>query len=273
VPFFLGRAALCFTVWLVLSIALNRLSARHDRTGSPRLVKRMRFLSGPGLALYALTMTFAAVDWVMSLEPHWFSTIYGLMFVVGQGLATLAFAITASAWLSRREPFSRWLSADHFHDIGKLMFAFVLLWAYVAYSQYLIVWSANLAEETPWYLHRSGPGWRPVAMFLIAFHFALPFLVLLSRKVKRTVPLLAAVALLLLAMRFVDLVWLIVPAFHPEALHLSWLDLAAPVAMGGLWVGLFVGQLKGRPLISLHDARLHGELELPVAGRQGAPGA
>ena len=259
--FFLIRAALYFAIWAGLAWRLNGLAARNDQLGSEKLKRKMRIVSGPGIALYGFSLTFAAVDWAMSLEPHWFSTIYGVMFIVGQVLATLAFSIATSAWLSRREPFTRWMKADYYHDLGKLMFAFVLLWAYVAYSQYLIIWSANLSEETPWYLHRATGGWERIALFLIVFHFALPFCALLSRKTKRNSKLLAAIAVFLLALRFVDLYWLVIPAFHPGELHFHWLYVATPVAMGGVWLGVFVQQLKGRPLISLQDAKLETLLE------------
>jgi hypothetical protein len=233
-----------------------RFGNRLDRDNDKTVALRMRTVAAPGLALYVVALTLASVDWVMSLEPHWFSTLYGLIFVVGQGLATFAFAIVVSAWLARREPFSRWLRPDHFHDLGKLQFAFVFLWAYLAYSQYLIVWTGNLAEETPWYLHRSSHGWQVVAIFLIGLHFALPFAVLLMRKVKRTPRMLAAVAGWLLLMRLVDLYWLIVPAFHQEGLYLSWMDLSAPLALGALWLAAFAHQLARRPLESARDAGL-----------------
>lgn len=262
VPFWLGRAALYFVLWTLLATLQNRISARLDREPGEALERRARGLAGVGIGVYVLTMSFAAVDWAMSLEPHWFSTLYGLMFVVGHGLSTFAFVIVVAAWLARREPFSRWITADHFHDLGKLLFAFVMLWAYLAYSQYLIIWSGNLAEETPWYLHRSGNGWQTIALTLVFLHFFLPFALLLLRKTKRTPRLLAGVAAGLFVMRLVDMGWLIVPAFHPGGLHLAWMDLALPVAMGGLWVGMFISQLKGRPLISLQDAGLTGELEL-----------
>jgi hypothetical protein len=197
----------------------------------------------------------------MSLEPHWFSTIYGVMFIVGDGLATLAFAIVVSAWLFRRAPFDRWLAPDHFHDLGKLLFAFVMLWAYVAYSQYLIIWSGNLSEETPWYVNRTGHGWDKLALLVVVLHFALPFLVLLSRRVKRNPSLLAKVALALLVLRLADLYWLVLPAFYPDRLTLHWLHVTVPVAIGGVWVILFVGELKGRPLLSLQDAELANALE------------
>jgi hypothetical protein len=261
VPFFVARAVLYFAIWIGLGTILLRYSARQDRTGDPGPGRRARTLAGPGLALYGLSMTFAAFDWAMSLEPHWFSTMYGVIFLVGQVLSTLAFSIVAAAWLKRREPFTRFLGAGHFHDLGNLMFAFVLLWAYVNFSQYLIIWMGNLSEETPWILHRTGRGWQNVALFLIGFHFLVPFLLLLSRRTKRSTQVLAAVAGLLIVMRYADLYWLIGPAFHREGFEVSALDLVTPVALGGLWLAWFVQQLKGRPLLSLQDAALQGSLE------------
>jgi hypothetical protein len=262
-PFFLARTALFFALWIGSAVLMLRLSTKSDRTGDPRHERRARFFSGPLLGIYSVTMTLAAVDWAMSLEPHWFSTMYGVIFVVGQVLSTLAFAIVASSWLHRREPFSRWLSADHFHDLGNLMFAFVLLWAYTSFSQFLIVWSGNIGEETPWYLARTRGGWQSVALALAIFHFAVPFLLLLWRRIKRDTAVLPYVAILLLAMRFVDLFWLVGPSFHPEGLSIHWLDVVLPIALGGLWLAFFVQQLKGRPLLSLQDAQLEAMLEQP----------
>ena len=221
----------------------------------------MRTLSGPGLALYGLAMTFAAVDWGMSLEPHQFSTIYGARFVVGQALSTLALAIVLAGMLRRRAPFERWLGAGHFHDLGKLLFAFVMLWAYLAFSEFLIIWSGNLAEETPFYLRRMHGIWGFTAAALIALHFFLPFGLLLSRGLKRNPELLSKVAWWILAMRLVDFYWLLVPGFEQR----SWLVyLQVPLllaALGGLWLAALVRGLRGRPLMSLHDAHLEATLE------------
>jgi len=253
---FLLRATGYFALWGLLAWAMCRFGDRLDRADDEASARRMRAVAAPGLALYAVALTLASVDWAMSLEPHWFSTLYGLIFVVGQGLATFAFAIVMTAWLARREPYSRWLRTDHFHDLGKLLFAFVFLWAYLGYSQYLIIWTGNLAEETPWYLHRSSHGWQAIAIFLIALHFVLPFAVLLTRKVKRTPRLLAGVAAWMLLMRLVDLVWLIVPAFHHDGLYLSWMDVVAPLALGALWLSQFARLLARRPERSARDAAL-----------------
>jgi hypothetical protein len=253
---FLLRAAGYFALWGLLAWAMCRFGDRLDRDADEGVARRMRAVAAPGLGLYVVALTLAAVDWAMSLEPHWFSTLYGLIFVVGQGLATFAFAIVLSAWLVRREPHASLLRTSHFHDLGKLLFAFVFLWAYLGYSQYLIIWTGNLAEETPWYLHRSSHGWQAIAIFLIALHFVLPFAVLLTRKVKRTPGLLAAVAGWLLLMRLVDLYWLIVPAFHHEGLYLHWMDVVAPLALGALWLSQFARLLARRPERSARDAQL-----------------
>jgi hypothetical protein len=261
IGFFLVRVVIYFALWIGFAWMNLRLSAKQDRTGDAGPERRARTLAGPGLAVYALTVTFAAVDWAMSLEPHWFSTMYGLIFIVGQVLSTLCFSVVAASWLQKREPFKRFLGTAHFQDLGNLMFAFVMLWAYVNFSQFLIIWSGNLSEETPWYLHRIGNGWQALALTLVGFHFFVPFFLLLMRRMKRNAEYLALVALLLMVMRFLDLYWLIAPAFHRSGFEIGWLDLLTPVAMGGLWLAFFIQNLKGRPLISLQDAHLEGLLE------------
>jgi len=256
VPFFTARTLAYFAIWALLIFFLNRWSKLQDQSGDLMLTRRLRQLSGPSLVLYVLTLTFASVDWVMSLDPHWYSTIYGVLFVVGQGLLTLAFAIVVVARLSQHPPLAEVMGAKHFHDLGNLMFAFVLLWAYVSFSQFLIIWSGNLPEEIPWYLHRLHGGWQWLSLALVVFHFALPFVLLLSRKMKRRVELLVKVAVGMIVMRFLDLFWLIAPSFHAEAFALHWLDVAAPVGIGGLWIAYFVRQLKDRPLLPLRDPRV-----------------
>jgi hypothetical protein len=256
VPFFVTRTALYFAAWIGAAYLLNKWSLEHDRAGEPAVTRRLRFLSGPGLVLYGLTVTFASIDWVMSLEPHWLSTIYGILFIVGQGLATLAFVIIVLSLLADREPLSKVISASHFHDLGNLLLAFVMLWTYIAFSQYLIIWSGNLPEEIPWILHRTTGGWEWIGLLLVPFHFVLPFLLLLSRDTKRKARMLFKVALLIFLMRLVDLFWLVAPAFHPSGLSLHWMDLAATIGVGGIWIAVFVWQLKGRPILPRHDPRL-----------------
>jgi hypothetical protein len=253
VPFFLVRAAIYFGVWNGIVFLLNKWSLEQDASGDLLIARRMQKLGAAGLLGYGLTITFASFDWMMSLEPHWFSTIYGVLIIGGQGLVAMAFAIIALAWLSRRPPLNELVTPNHFHDLGNLLLAFTMLWAYFGFSQYLIIWSGNLPEEAEWYLHRSAHGWQLVALALVAFHFAVPFLLLLLRVTKRRGETLAKVAALILVMRYVDLFWLTQPAFYQERLHVHWLDLLLPASLGALWLGVFVYQLRGRALLPLHD--------------------
>jgi len=257
-PFFYGRAVFYFAVWMILAYFLNQWSAKLDETKDNQLIRRMQYVSGIGLLLYGLTVTFAAVDWVMSLEPHWFSTMYGLLFIVGQGVTVLAFLVIVLGYLEPWEPYSGVLRPQHFHDYGNLLLAFVMLWGYTAFSQFLIIWSGNLPEENVWYVHRMGNGWQYWAGFLLVFHWAVPFVLLLSRKTKRHARTLALVALGLILMRLADLYWLIAPAFQQgEEGHFTfhWMYVAAPLGIGGIWLWYFLGQLKSRPQLPMGDER------------------
>jgi hypothetical protein len=261
-PFFLGRAAFYFSIWMLLAFLLNKYSDGQDRSNSDGTWKpRLQAASAIGILLYGLTATFASVDWVMSLDPHWFSTIYGVMFMVGGALTAMSFVIVVLARLSRTEPMAALLKPGHFHDLGNLMFAFVMLWAYVSFSQYLIIWSGNLPEEIPWYLHRFHGTWGFVALTLLVFHFGFPFLLLLIRGIKQKAQVLAGVAMGMLFMRLVDLVWVVTPSFHGEHVSLHWMDLTLPLGIGGLWVAYFAFQLGRRPLrpVEAHLLESHAE--------------
>src|SRR6185295_17731870 len=203
-PFFLVRAAIYFLIWNGLSYLLNAWSLEQDRTGDPRLARKMQLLSGGGLVAYGITITFASFDWLMSIEPHWFSTMYGVLVIGGQGLVAMAFLICALVWLTRRPPLDRVVVSSHFHDLGNLMLAFVMLWAYFSFSQYLIIWAGDLPHEIGWYQHRLQTGWRVVGALLVMVHFVVPFLVLLSRQVKRQRAILEIVAIGILTVRLVD---------------------------------------------------------------------
>ena len=260
VPFFLVRAALYFAAWSIVVHYMNRWSLEQDRDGSPAVALRIEQLSRGGLVLIGLTMSFAAVDWMMSLEPHWFSTIYGMLVIGGQAVSAMAFAIPVIALLSvEGGPLGGVVKRDQIHDLGKLLFAFVMVWTYFGLSQFLIIWSADLPEETPWYLKRSAGGWQHVALAIVLVHFVLPFAALLSREVKRNPRALAAIAAVVVVARLVDLFWMVTPAFHPGRLTLHWMDVLAPVGLGGIWFWLFVWQLRGRPLLAVHDPSLPGE--------------
>lgn len=255
IPFFLARTAIYFIIWGLFAHFLSKLSAEQDRTGEPGIARKLEVISGPGLAVMGLTITFSAVDWVMSLDPHWFSTLFGFNFMVGNVLTTLAVMICVLAYLRDRKPLAGLLQPSHFHDLGNLMMAFVILWAYMALSQYLIIWSGNLPEEITWYIDRTATGWVVVGVVLVVFHFAVPFLVLLSRQTKRSVESLVRVAAFLLVMRLIDLLWTVAPTLHHERFRVSWMDLAAPIGIGGLWLAGFIRGLKEQPLLPLKDPR------------------
>jgi hypothetical protein len=267
-PFFLLRTALYFGVWNAIAYFLNRWSLEQDRSPDPRIAQRMQMLSGGGLVAYGLTLTFASFDWVMSLDPHWFSTIYGVLFMGGQGLTALAFLVIALAWLSRREPLNTIVVPSHFHDLGNLMLAFVMLWAYFSFSQYLIIWAGNLPEEIEWYVHRLHTSWRAIAVALVAFHFVVPFVLLLSRAVKRHAGVLVKVAIGILAVRLIDLFWLVAPEFHTHGVSVSWLDVVLPASMFSLWLGCFVRQLRGRAILPIYDPEFDETLG-PIIEREG----
>lgn len=256
VPFFLVRAVFYFAVWILVAALFRRWSLEQDHDDDPRLTLRMELLSRGGLVLYGLTVTFAAIDWIMSLEPHWFSTVYGLLVMGGQGLAAFAFAVPLAVLLSRQSSVGRFFGPAQFHDLGNLMLGFTMIWAYLSFSQLLIIWSGNLPEETTWYLNRSQGGWRVVGFGLLFLHFALPFGVLLSRRLKRTGTKLALVALWLLVMRFVDLYWLVGPAFSPASAVPHLLDFTAVIGIGGIWLWFFIGRLVANPVLPLRDPSL-----------------
>jgi hypothetical protein len=205
------------------------------------------------LLFLVLTVTFASVDWVMSLDPHWFSTIFGLLTVAGQGLSALALAIAVLSLLATTEPLAAFLTPRHFHDLGKLLLAFVMLWAYLSFSQFLIIWSGNLPEEIPWYIERLRGAWGYVSLLLVIGHFALPFALLLSRDLKRNRALLAKVALFVIVMRFVDIVWLVAPVFEHHGFPIHWMNVVLPLGIAGIWMFLFVRNLRSRALLPLND--------------------
>jgi hypothetical protein len=267
-PFFLVRAAIYFVVWNGLAFLLNKWSKEQDETGDRAIAIRMQRLSGGGLILYAITVTFASFDWMMSRDPHWFSTIYGALVMGGQGLVTLAFQIIMLVYLSRRKPMSEALTTTYLHDLANLMFAFTVLWAYFSFSQYLIIWSGNLPEEIEWYLHRLHGGWQAIGIALVVVHFAAPFFLLLMRGIKRNPALVTKVAMLLIVARLLDLFWLIAPETHHEGVVFSWMDLVIPAALFALWVGLYLQQLRQRPLLPLHDPQFEEALGPVFAGEK-----
>jgi hypothetical protein len=253
------RAAANFAIWMLFAFLLRRWSIQQDGTADRAPTRRLQRLSGPGLAIVFLTATFAAVDWAMSLEPAWYSTIYGAMVIVGWGLETFAFVVLVAILLSRYEPISRVATPGILSDLGNLMLAFVMLWAYMAFSQFLIVWCGNLVEEIPWYLRRTRGGWEWVALALILFHFFVPFFFLLFRETKLRSQALFGVATGVVIMHLIDLCWLVLPAQSEDPLRpaLHWASFAivslATLGVGGVWVWFFLWGLKGKSLIPLNS--------------------
>jgi hypothetical protein len=276
VPFFLGRAVFYFAVWVFLARLVNHWSRRLDAGPDLKLERKTRSLGGLGLVLHGFALTFSAVDWALSLNPHWLSTIWGVMFMVGQVLSALCLMVVLLARLGEEEPLRMVARRGTVHDLGKLMLAFTMLWAYLHLSQFLIIWSGNIAEETPFYLARLHGAWKAVAWVLLLFHFTVPFLLLLSRDLKRNARSLAQLAGALFLLRFVDLYWLVGPDLaghhggegHGGGFHIVYVT--AVLGMGGAWLWSFFGTLKDRPLLPVGDPEIRELLEQPVGGAHGS---
>jgi hypothetical protein len=269
VTFWLVRAAVYFVFWWFCSMLLNKWSAAQDRNElgvTEADTRRFRVVSAPGLVFFILLMSLAAVDWLMSLDPHWYSTIYGLILVVGQALAALSFAVAVLVLLSPREPMSGVLRTRHFHDLGKLMLALVMLWAYFSFSQFLIIWAGNLPEEIPYYLERLHGGWKYLSLVLVIGHFGLPFCLLLSADLKKRPNLLARVAWFIVAIRLYDVIWLVAPGFNQGAFPITLANVGIPVALAGAWVFLFAGQLRKHALLPVNDPYFKQMLAQPQHG-------
>ncbi|SRR6266496_214605 len=251
-PGFIARSALYFLIWNVISFFLTRWSREQDSPHSRDNTGRFKALSGPGILLYAFTISFAAIDWVMSLDPSWISTIYGLLILIGQLLSALCFAIVMERILFRYKPMSELLKPEQVHDHGKFMLAFLMVWAYFSFSQWLIIWAGNLPEEITWYMKRLHGGWGGVGLVLVVFHFVVPFVLLLSRPLKRDITRLVWLAVWVLLMRWVDLFWIIEPNFA-DTFRVTIAELVVPIAMGGFWLWYFCRNLAAMPLVPAYD--------------------
>jgi hypothetical protein len=255
---FIIRAIVYFAIWIFFAWLLNQWSAEQD--AGREVHSKISRLCAPGLIVYVFTVTFSSVDWAESLTTHWYSTMWGFLFVAMQGLATIAFVILVLAALSRREPMSRVLKPVHFHDLGKMLLMFVMLWAYFSFSQLLIVWAGDLTTEISWYIHRMYTSWGWIGGALIVLQFIIPFLLLLSRPLKRNHRLLCAVGGLVLFMRYLELLWIVMPNYYQNGFRFHWLYLAAPLALGGLWCADFLWELGKRPLLPEHAPNLEAAL-------------
>jgi len=259
--FFTLRAVIYFVIWIGLAYLLNKWSAQQDETGDLRLAQKMGAISGPGIILWGIAITYGCIDWVMSLEPHWYSTIYGMIFMIVGCLAAMSFGLFVLRRLADTEPVKDSVSAPEFNDLGNLLFAFTMLWAYLNFDQFLIIWAGDIKDEIPWFMTRAFGVWGGVAVFLLVMHFFVPFLLLLQKPIKRRLRTLSFVAGYMVLLGLVDIYWLIMPAFHKNHPELNILDLLAILGIGGLWVAAFFRQLAKMPLLPLHDPRFEGALQ------------
>ena len=257
---FIIRAVFYFAIWNLLSFLLTKWSKQADRPGAPDNTQRFKAVSGPGLILYSFTISFAAIDWVMSLDPSWVSTIFGLIILIGEVLSAMCFAVVVERILFNYKPMSEILKPDFVHDHGKWMLAFTMVWAYFNFSQWLIIWAGNLPAEITFYLKRLSGGWGLIGLTLVLFHFAVPFGILLSRPFKRDIHRLAWLAAWLMLMRYLDLFWIIEPNFS-NTLRFTVADVIVPVAIGGIWLAYFFRNLAALPLLSAYDPDAHEVLE------------
>jgi hypothetical protein len=249
---FFIRAIIYFAIWNVLSFLLSKWSKQTDRPTAPNNSSRFKAVSGPGLILYAFTISFAAIDWVMSLDPTWISTMFGLIILIGELLSAMCFAVVVERILVNYKPMSEMLKPDFVHDHGKWMLTFIMVWAYFSFSQWLIIWAGNLPEEISFYLKRLNGGWGWIGLSLVLFDFVVPFAVLLSRPFKRNIRKLVWVAIGLIVMRYVDLFWIIEPNFS-STFRITIADIVVPIAIGGIWLWYFFRNLASLPLLPAYD--------------------
>jgi len=265
VTFFIIRAVIYFALWFTLSKILYNLSLKQDKDPDEKYILRMRQLSAPGMVIFALSITFAAFDWMMSVEPHWFSTIYGVYFFSGAFLTIISFIVLMAQILRSRGFLVNEITIEHYHDLGKMFFAFLIFWGYIGFSQYFLIWYANIPEETIWYIVRWEHGWNYITMLLVLGHFTLPFFILLLRSVKRNLILMKIIAIWILVMHLFDVYWLISPALsHGHGPHASWIDFTVILGIGGFFIWNFWNNLSNHPLVPIGERRLEASIKFKV---------
>jgi hypothetical protein len=260
VPFFFGRAIAYFVIWVFIATWFRRKSIEQDRTGDPALTLKMARVAAPCMFLFALSLTFAAIDWMMTLFPHWFSTIYGVCYFAGSFMAAMGVMALIFMALRRQGHLRDVVNTEHYHDMGKLLFAFMVFWTYVTFSQYMLIYYANLPEETVYFQARNHGDWPTIGRALIIGHFLLPFVYLMSRHMKRNRLTLALGAVFMLVMHWIDLYWQVMPALHHEGVHLTWLDAATIVGLPCVFLSLVIAGMRRVPLIPERDPRLRESL-------------
>ena len=259
--FFYIRSAGYFAIWIIFSLLLNKSSAEQDKSHTPALARKFRKISAPGIILFALSSTFASFDWLMALDAHWFSTIFGVYYFSGAFLSGLTFLVIVLLYLRKNGILKNEVTIEHYHDLMKLIFGFIIFWSYMAFSQYFLIWYANLPEENFWFLYRWDNSWEPVSLLLIFGHFVFPFIALIFRASKRFTPVIFFMCSWILIMRYVDLYWLVLPSHYRDGIHFSILDLAPLIGIGGLFFFYFWRQLTSKPLLALNDPTLEKSMK------------
>jgi hypothetical protein len=256
IPFFVIRSAVYLILWILLAMLLYRKSIAQDKAYDAGQVMKIKRISAPGIVVFALTITFAAFDWLMSLDPHWYSTIFGVYIFAGSFLAAQAFIILFGLGYRKKGILQDVITVEHYHDLAKFLFAFTIFWGYMAFSQYFLIWYANIPEETVWYMHRWEGNWKFITMILVFGHFLIPFLGLMPRAAKRNITYLKAMAIWILVMHFVDLYWIVMPTLHAHGFQLSWIDPAAFLAVGGIFVWYVARKYNAGALVPVNDPKL-----------------
>lgn len=262
IPFFVIRTVFYFAVWMVLSFYLYRISKQQDKSFDPEQKEKLRKRSAPSILIFALTLTFASFDWLMSLDPHWYSTIFGVYIFAGSFLSAIAFVVLVLISLHKRNILTDVITVEHYHDLGKFLFSFTVFWGYMAFSQYFLIWYANIPEETIWFAHRWEGSWKYITLVLVFGHFVVPFLALMPRAAKRNLKFMRIISIWILLMHFFDLYWLVIPTLHKHGFHFSWMDLTAMIGIGGIFVWYFwQSYLKGA-LVPVNDTKLAESIKL-----------
>lgn len=261
ITFFVVRAAVFFGIWIAVSILLFKASLKQDLNPEEALTKRMRAISAFGIIAYAFTFSFASFDWLMSLDAHWYSTIFGVYIFSGSLVAIISFLVIVLFFMRRQGILRNMTTTEHFHDLGKLLFAFTVFWAYIAFSQYFLIWYANIPEETIWFRNRWVGSWKGVSLLLVMGHFVLPFFILITRSAKRKAAFLTVMAFWMLFMHWVDLYWVIMPGLQEPGFNLSWFDLTAFIGIGGIFLWSLLKRIAGHPLIPVKDPQLKASVE------------
>jgi len=261
VEFFFIRAVAYFIVWIGIARYFRGRSIAQDQSGDPAITLRMARVAAPCMFLFAITLTLAAIDWMMTLDPHWFSTIFGVYYFAGCFMSAMCLIGLVSLWLRGKGHLANAITTEHYHDIAKLMFAFMVFWTYIAFSQYMLIWYGNIPEETMWYLHHLEGSWGTVGGILVVGHFFVPFAFLLSRHIKRRRMTLALGAVYLLVIQWIDMHWIIMPTLHQEAVALSWVDFTTTIGVMSLMLWMFLGNVAKAPLVPERDPRLRESLK------------